>query len=396
MTGIAKKDQPTIWIHAVSVGEVQLVRPLVKRFAEEFASYRIAISTSTDSGYDIARELYKECDVFFAPLDFSWAVSRVFRELKPKLLVLAELEIWPNLLHHANKFGCPVAIVNGRLSEKSFRGYSKIKPLVRRSFSSVTWIGVQNDTYKQRFLDLGAQSSSVVNTGSIKFDNATSSRIADDVVTRRELLQIDHSDLIWVVGSTQHPEEQLMLDAYQQIQADVPNLRMIVVPRHRERFEEVAKRIQSTGLAWDRRTRLDGTTSINPDWKIFLGDSIGELRWWWGMADIGFVGGSFGDRGGQNMIEPCAYGVATSFGPNTKNFRDIVGLLLEKDACKQFKVASEVVPWILEMAHHPERRIEMGKRAASVASEHRGATDRTWQELRKLLTNENDKTTPSK
>lgn len=396
MTGFAKQNQPTIWIHAVSVGEVQLVRPLVQRFAQEFSSYSIAISTSTDSGYDIARELYKDCDVFFAPLDFSWAVSRVFRELQPKLLVLAELEIWPNLLHQAKKVGCPVAIVNGRLSEKSFRGYSKIKPIVRRTLSSVTWVGVQNDTYKQRFLALGARPSSIINTGSIKFDNANSNRIADDVVVRRRLLQIDPTDLIWVVGSTQHPEEQLMLDAYQKLMSDVPNLRMIVVPRHSERFEEVAKRIQSTGLPWDRRTHLDGAKSINPDWKIFLGDSIGELRWWWGMADIGFVGGSFGDRGGQNMIEPCAYGVATSFGPNTKNFRDIVGLLHETDACKQFRDASEVVPWILEMAHHPERRIEMGKRAAHVASEHRGATDRTWHELRKLLSNENDKTTPFK
>lgn len=379
------KSLATIWIHAVSVGEVQLVRPLVQRFAKDFPQYRVAISTSTDSGYDIARELYSEHFVFFAPLDFSWAVSKVFCDLKPKLLVLAELELWPNLLRQAEKSRCPVAIVNGRLSESSFRGYSRLSSIVGRALKSIDWIGAQNATYQERFLALGAQPTRVTVTGSIKFDNASSSRSADEILTRRHLLQIDGTDLIWVVGSTQHPEEQIMLDAFAKLRADLPNLRMILVPRHKERFDEVAKKIQSSGISWDRRSRLNDLNPIRADWQIFLGDSIGELRWWWGMADLGFVGGSFGDRGGQNMIEPCAYGVATSFGPNTKNFRDIVSLLREKNACKQFDSPTEIVPWIKELAHHPELRIEMGKRAAAVASEHRGAIDRTWTELRKLL-----------
>ncbi len=394
-TYLNDKSRPTIWIHAVSVGEIQLVRPLVQRFAADYPQYRIAISTSTDSGYDIARELYTEHFVFFAPLDFSWAVSKVFRDLKPKLLVLAELEVWPNLLRQAEIRGCPVAIVNGRLSESSFRGYSRLSFIVRRALASVDWIGAQNDTYQKRFLSLGAKSSKVSVTGSIKFDNASSTRSADEILDRRKLLQIDGTDLIWVVGSTQHPEEQIILEAFAKLRANLPNLRMILVPRHKERFDDVAKRIQSTGIPWDRRSRLNDSTSINPEWQIFLGDSIGELRWWWGMADIGFVGGSFGDRGGQNMIEPCAFGVATSFGPNTKNFRDIVALLRDKNACKQFEVPSEIVPWVMDMAHHPELRIEMGKRAASVASEHRGATERTWTELRKLLEDEMKKTLPT-
>lgn len=379
------KSVATVWIHAVSVGEVQLVRSVVQRFAKDFPQYRIAISTSTDSGFDIARELYSEHFVFFAPLDFSWAVSNVFRDLKPKLLVLTELELWPNWLRQAEKSLCPVAIVNGRLSETSFRGYSRLSYIVRRALSRINWIGAQNATYRERFVALGAEPSGVTVTGSIKFDNASSSRSAEEILVRRQLLQIDGTDLIWVVGSTQHPEEQIMLEAFAKLRADLPNLRMILVPRHRERFEEVAKQIQSTGIPWDRRSRLNDSNPIRPDWQIFLGDSIGELKWWWGMADIGFVGGSFGDRGGQNMIEPCAYGVATSFGPNTKNFRDIVALLRDKNACRQFESPAEIVPWIKELAHHPELRIDMGKRAAAVASEHRGAIDRTWTELRKLL-----------
>ncbi|MFN7290984.1 MAG: 3-deoxy-D-manno-octulosonic acid transferase [Pirellula sp.] len=395
ITCLTDKSRPTIWIHAVSVGEVQLVRPLVQRFATDFPQYRIAISTSTDSGYDIACELYREHFVFFAPLDFSWAVSRAFRDLKPKLLVLAELEVWPNWIRQAITSGCPVAIVNGRLSESSFRGYSRLALIVRPTLASVAWIGVQNETYKQRFLSLGAESSRVTITGSIKFDNASSSRSADEILFRRQLIQIDSTDLVWVVGSTQNPEEQLMLEAFAKLRPEIPNLRMIIVPRHKERFEEVAKKIESTGIPWDRRSRLNESNQISSDWQVFLGDSIGELRWWWGMADIGFVGGSFGDRGGQNMIEPCAFGVATSFGPNTKNFRDIVRLLRDKDACKQFENPAEIVPWVMEMAHHPELRIEMGKRAALVATEHRGATERTMTELRKLLEGEMKKTPPT-
>lgn len=382
---LIEKHHASIWIHAVSVGEVQLVRPLVQRFARDFPQYRIAISSSTDSGYDIAKELYSDHFVFFAPLDFSWSVSNVFRDLNPKLLVLAELELWPNLLRQAERSRCPVAIVNGRLSEASFRGYSRLSFIVRRALRRINWIGAQNASYQERFLALGAEPSCVAVTGSIKFDNASSSRSAPEILTRRQLLQIDGTDLIWVVGSTQHPEEQIMLEAFAKLRADLPNLRMILVPRHKERFEEVAKKIQSTGIPWDRRSRVNDSNPIQPDWQIFLGDSIGELRWWWGMADLGFVGGSFGDRGGQNMIEPCAYGVATSFGPNTKNFRDIVGLLREKNACRQFDSPAEIVPWIKELAHHPELRIEMGKRAAAVASEHRGAIERTWTELQKLL-----------
>jgi len=374
-----------IWIHAVSVGEVQLVRPLVKRFAEHFTQFRIVVSVSTDSGYDIARELYPEHLVIFAPLDFSWAVSNAFRRLRPKLLVLAELELWPNLLRQANRSGCPVAIVNGRLSEKSFLGYRKIAFLVKRALDSMSWIGVQNEAYRSRFVALGANPEIVSITGSIKFDNAASSRDAAEIMERRELLGIESTDLIWVVGSTQHPEEQIMLEIFAKLRQEIPNLRMILVPRHRERFDEVAAQIQTSNLPWDRRSRLQAQNPIREDWQVFLGDSIGELRWWWGMADLGFVGGSFGDRGGQNMIEPCAYGVATSFGPNTKNFKDIVALLHEKDACKQFAEPSEIIPWIREMAHHPELRISMGKNAAGVAREHRGALERTWGEVVKLV-----------
>lgn len=378
-------ERDLIWIHAVSVGELHLIRPLLQLLARKYPDHEIAISTGTDSGYDFAREIYTKHFVFFAPLDFTWAVSAVFRKLNPRLVILAELEIWPNLVKVAKDRNCPVAIVNGRLSESSFNGYRKVMFFARPVMQSISWIGAQNETYAERFRSLGAEPSRVSVTGNIKFDNAEPRRRCDEVTSRSALLGLQNSDQIWVAGSTQHPEEELILKAFLELHQDFPNLRLLLVPRHKERFEEVAKRISALNIPWDRRSHLDGTTDINPAWRIFLGDSIGELRWWWGLADIGFVGGSFGDRGGQNMIEPCAYGVATSFGPNTKNFRDVVNLLLEERACKQFQDSGEIVPWMRDMLTHPERRKELGLAAAAVAARHRGATERTWSELCKLL-----------
>lgn len=376
---------PSIWVHAVSVGELQLVRPIVERLKIQYPEHDVVISTGTDSGFDLAKNMYKGHLVFFAPLDFTWAVSRVCEKLNPRLIVLAELELWPNLLREAARRNCPVAIVNGRLSEASLRGYKKIAFVIRPAIRSINWIGAQNETYAERFKSLGIEPSRVSITGNIKFDNAEPDRTCEEVTSRRALLGLRNSDQIWVVGSTQHPEEELMLKAFLELHQEFPNLRLLLVPRHRERFEEVAKRIATLNIPWDRRSRLDGTTVVNPAWRIFLGDSIGELRWWWGVADIGFVGGSFGDRGGQNMIEPCAYGVATSFGPNTKNFRDVVNLLLEERACKQFQDSGEILPWVRDMLSHPDRRKELGLAAAAVAARHRGATERTWSELSKLL-----------
>lgn len=205
-----------------------------------------------------------------------------------------------------------------------------------------------------------------------------------EVLERKTLLRISDTDLVWVAGSTQAPEEDLILKTFVELSHPFPNLKLIMVPRHPERFLEVAKLIESTTLRWARRSELPATV-LDPTWKIFLGDSVGELRWWWGLADIGFVGGSFGDRGGQNMIEPCAYGVATCFGPNTKNFADIVKLLLDADAAKELQVASELRPWIESMIVDPNERQRMSKAARETCQSQRGASQRTWEQIEHLL-----------
>lgn len=373
-----------VWLHAVSVGEVQVLRTLVEMLESQRPDLDLAISVTTDSGMQLARKLYSKHYVFFTPFDFSWAMRRAIRCLKPDLIVLAELEIWPNWLLTAEKAGCPVAVMNGRLSERSVRGYARIPLLIRPCMKTIDWVGAQSKTYADRFQKLGVPSQNVVITGNTKFDGAMGNRLDQNVIERKQQLLITDSNLVWVAGSTQAPEEELVLKTFQKLKEQFPGLKLILVPRHAERFEEVAKQIEITGLSWAKRSANPGQVTM-PDWDIFLGDTVGELRWWWGLADIGFVGGSFGDRGGQNMIEPCAYGVATCFGPNTKNFSDIVRLLKEHQACTQLETPEELYPWVKSMLQDSGSRKALATSAIELCKMHRGATQRTWQDLQKFL-----------
>ena len=376
--------QTVVWLHAVSVGEVQILRTLVEQFEKNRPDVRLAISITTDSGMELGRKLFEKHIVFFTPIDFSWAMRKAFQNIHPNLILLAELEVWPNWVSEAKKCGCPIAILNGRLSEKSLRGYLRLGSFVRTTFSRIAWVGAQSNSYAKRFREVGVPENSVSVTGNTKFDGAVGDKKGHEIQALRQLLHLQSSSLVWVAGSTQSPEEELILGVFRSLAQKHASLKLILIPRHPERFNDVAKQIESTGLSWARRSAPLKHLASN-DWRVFLGDSVGELRWWWGLADIGFVGGSFGDRGGQNMIEPCAYGVATCFGPNTKNFSDIVKLLLDDNACQQFQSPEELLPWVESMIVDASRRQQLGLKARETCRKHRGAIDRTWVEIQRLL-----------
>lgn len=377
-------SQCVVWLHAVSVGEVQVLRTLIEIFEVERPDLRLVISVSTDSGMDLALKLFAKHHLFFTPFDFSWSVRRALRVMHPELIVLVELELWPNWLLSAERAGCPVAVINGRLSERSFKGYSRIPYLVRMCMQSIDWVGAQSESVATRFEKLGVLSNRLTITGNVKFDGATGDRSTPEVILRKELLSLTTEHTVFLAGSTQSPEESLVLSTFLQLAHRFPNLKLILVPRHVERFAEVAKAIEASGLPWARRS-TSHTVVTDPNWRIFLGDSVGELRWWWGLANIGFVGGSFGDRGGQNMIEPCAYGVATCFGPNTRNFADIVHLLLEEKACEQLQSPEELRPWVESMLIDSKKRDAMSSQAIQVCQRHRGANSRSWVNLQRFL-----------
>jgi 3-deoxy-D-manno-octulosonic-acid transferase len=373
---VRRGDAPCLWLHAVSVGEVALLEPLLSEFRLRRPDWECAISTTTQTGYRLARERYPQHLVFYAPLDFSWATTNAMRRIRPGLLVLAELELWPNLIAAAQRGGAQVALVNGRLSAQSFRGYRRVRWLLKPVLQKLAVIATQAEEYAERFRQLGGSAARVVVTGSLKFDGAETDRNHPSAVRLRQLAGITGGDIVFLAGSTQAPEEDLAIRTYRQLITSYPELRLILVPRHPERFDEVAVLLDSTGLPWQRRSELaenasDGTA------RILLVDRVGELRWWWASAAIGFVGGSLGPRGGQNMIEPAAYGVATCFGPRTHNFREVVRLLLADDAAVVIQDGDELTEFVRRCLDEPEYGRHLGLPAQKVVMRQLGAAQRT-------------------
>jgi len=381
---IRQGSERCVWLHAVSVGEVNLLGPLLVQLEQQHPDWVYVISTTTKTGFELAKKKYAPRTVFYCPFDFSWAVRTAMKRIRPNLLVLAELELWPNLIWAAKKHGAKVAVVNGRLSDRSFRGYRRIRPLVARLLQSLDSIASQNDEYADRFCQLGARPDTVQRTGSIKFDGAQTDR--DNPKTRQlaDLAGIRPDDIVFLAGSTQEPEEQLVLDVYRGLVPACPQLRLIITPRHPERFQEVAELLERSGVAWQRRSRLEESGG-DPQARVLLVDAIGELGAWWGTARIAFVGGSMGTRGGQNMIEPAAYGAAVSFGPHTSNFRDVVALMLQREAAVVVADREQLAAFVRRCLAEPAFADELGQRARQLVLEQLGAADKTCRLLQSLM-----------
>lgn len=377
-------DAGCIWMHGVSLGEVQLLRPLVEHFDASDSQRRVVLSTSTLTGMQVAKRSLPGTTSFYCPLDFSWAIKQALIRLKPRLIVLGELEVWPHLIGIATARNIPVAVVNGRLSDRSYRGYSRFRGLLQSTFSRLSLVAAQDDTTAQRFRELGVAPDRVYVSGSLKFDNVNADRLHPEVVARRQLVGLKEHHRVVVVGSTQDPEEQAALSAIEQLLPKHPDLKLIVVPRHPERFDEVDQLLRQGSLKVLRRSQIAQSTSAE-DWQVLLVDTVGELKWWWGLAELAMVGGSFGSRGGQNMLEPAAYGAKVAFGPNVSNFREIVRALLEKDAVWQLPSLDALTDWINDSISDPLAGQNRPQRAIELIRSHQGATDRTCGLLESLL-----------
>jgi 3-deoxy-D-manno-octulosonic-acid transferase len=379
-----------LWLHAVSVGEVNLLATLLKEIAAKRPDWECVVSTTTMTGMALAKKKYPQLAVFYCPLDFSWAVRAAMRQLRPDVLVLAELELWPNLIRAAKECGARVAVVNGRLSEHSFRGYRRLRPLVGRLLGQIDLIAVQDETYAGRFRDLGAEEQTLCVTGSMKYDGAETERTNPATTRLRQLAGFADDDIVFLAGSTQEPEEALALAAYRTLSPQWPRLRLVVVPRHPDRFDAVGRLLDESGVAWQRRSRLD-QEGPKADARVLLVDAVGELGAWWGTARIAYVGGSMGSRGGQNMIEPAAYGAAVSFGPNTWNFRDIVATVLAHEAALVVHDGDELTAFVRLALKDPQWAATLGERARSLVKSQLGATRRTVELLAGLVTSQAEK-----
>lgn len=373
-------QRPCLWLHAVSVGEVNLLGSLLKQIAQERPGWECVISTTTMTGMACARKKYPHLTVFYCPLDFSWAVRRAMRLIRPDVLVLAELELWPNLIRAAGEIDARVAVINGRLGERSFRGYRRLRPLVAAVLRQIDVVAAQDNTIAERFRQLGTPADALKITGSMKYDGAETDRQNANTQRLRCLAGIAEDDLVLLAGSTQEPEEAVLIDVYRQLVPQWPALRLVLVPRHPDRFDAVGRLLEQSGLAWQRRSRLEAD-GPQPHARILLVDAVGELGGWWGTSQIGFVGGSLGNRGGQNMIEPAAYGTAVCFGPNTWNFRDIVATMLAHDAAVVVRDGAELTAFMRRCLEDPAYRAALGGRAQTLVASQQGATQRTLELL---------------
>ena len=369
--------QPVIWIHGVSLGEINAARMLVAEMHGQLPDFRIVISSTTATGMAAARRLFAPGHkVFRWPMDFTWCVRRALNRLRPDLVVLMEGEAWPNFLAACNRRDIPAVIVNGRMSpNKGYPRYKKLGRFAAKLFNRLTAIGVQDEVYAERFIELGVAAEKVHLTGMMKFDSIP---VADSVGGQDELaaaLGLGGDDTLLVAGGTGPGEESILLESFTALREDFPDLRMAIVPRKPERFDEVAILISEAGFRCIRRTlRPDGQKDeLSPD-AVILGDTMGELRKFYAIAKVVFVGRSLVPMGRSDMIEPAALGKPTCFGPHTFNFPQAERLC--KHGCTSVadgaQLTEQIRRWLAESAAAEAD----GKRAQQYVRTQQGATRR--------------------
>ena len=315
--------QPVIWIHGVSLGEVNAIVSLTAELHSQLPDYRVVVSSTTDTGMAAARRLFAPDHLVFAwPMDFSLAVTRALNRMRPDLVVLMEGEVWPNFLRVCRRRGVPVVVVNGRLSaDKGYPRYRKLGPLARRLFEPLAAIGVQEEAYAERFRSLGVPADKLHVTGMMKFDTAQIAERLDGAAEMAAALGIRADQQLVVAGATGPGEEQMVLEFWPRLKQRHPRARLAIVPRKPERFEEAARLLAAAGVQVVRRSqRPDGAVGEVPADSVILGDTMGELRKLYSLAACIFVGRSLVPMGGSDMIEAAALGRATAFGPHTFNF----------------------------------------------------------------------------
>ena len=375
-----------IWIHAVSVGEVLAAKCLISALQKTDIRLPIVLSTITITGQSLAKqEVPGTAAIFYFPFDWNNCVRRFFEKFQPRAVILIETEIWPNFVRVCSQRGVPIFVANGRLSEKSFARYSRIKRFMRDILRRFERIGVQTHEDRRRFLELGAIDEQVKVTGNLKFDFPS-----PDLKGQGELLAwiqralaLDSESPVIVIGSSMKGEEAFFLKAFCQVQHEVPEARLILAPRHPERFAEVATLLRESGIPFLRRTQDNGAESV-PGARILLLDTIGELRAVYSIASVAVIGGSFLPFGGHNLLEPAALGKAIVFGPEMGNFKEMSRLFLHEHAARQSSIDT-LAGALTELLQNPKARNLLGHRALSTFRQNQGATQNTLDFLKSTI-----------
>lgn len=378
--GALSEDCP-VWIHAVSVGEVQAAVPLVRRILERYPGLRVLVTTTTPTGSERVRAAFGvEVEHVYAAYDLPGAVGRFLDRVRPRLAVFMETELWPNTLRICAERSIPVVLANARLSERSARGYARFPGVVGPMLGRIGAIAAQARPDADRFLALGVPGERVQVTGSLKFDVPLPASLREQAEALRRQWGVDRS--VWVAASTHEGEEKRVLEAFDRLLQHCPGSLLVLVPRHPERFARVLALARRKGFRVVQRTRAgeDATQA-----QVFLGDTMGELPLFFAAADVAFVGGSLVPTGGHNLLEPAVLGVPVLFGPHVFNFAEVSSMLMERGAGRQVRGARELAALVCELFQDPDRRHAMGESGREVVVENRGALERLTAVLEPYL-----------
>jgi 3-deoxy-D-manno-octulosonic-acid transferase len=379
--------EESIWIHAVSVGEALTARALAADLKTRYPRLRLFLSTTTIAGQQVARQNLSNVDaVFYFPFDWTFIVRRTLDLVRPRLFIMMETEIWPNLLHECRRRGIRTAMINGRISSRSYPRYRMIRPFIRRVLADVDRFCVQSEESARRLADLGADSAHVSVTGSLKFDSLELPATTSHGRPRERVLrffQLSTNRTVVVAGSTLRGEEAAVLHAFAPIKATMPGALAVLAPRHPERFSEVERLSRDAGFVTIRRSDLP--IDAEPRADVVVLDTIGELAQVYQLATVAFVGGSLVDHGGHNILEPAIFGKPIVFGPNMQNFKEIADAFLSNDAAIQVRSERELDDALLTLATDPVRRARLGAAARALVIANRGAKTKTLEVIGELL-----------
>ena len=398
------KGKEIIWVHAVSVGEVMAARMLCEDILAKISGRKLVISTITKTGNDMARRLFGgRAEILYLPVDLSFVTDGVFDKIRPELFVIVETEIWPNLVISLKKRGIPIVMVNGRISPLSFRRYIKIRFFIKGVLEKITLFCMQTSDYAERIKKMGAPADRVVVTGNMKFDAAGSVSTALDVDTIRHDLGLKNDEPLFIAGSTHRPEEGIVLRVYKRLVRDIPNLRLLIAPRHIERVSEVEAVIRRAGFA-PLRISMITQYAIRPSTSLGAGntpfdlaqgrqyktpvlllDTMGRLGQIYSIGTVVFMGGSLMRKGGQNILEPAVFSKPTIFGPHMFNFKDIKDAFLNEDAACMVKDENGLSRTAGLLLNNEEMRKDLGSRASALIRKNRGATQRNTEEILKII-----------
>lgn len=368
--GFAPRTSGTVvWVHAVSVGETIAAAPMVRRLLARNPGITILMTAMTDTGLAQARKMFgDQVQYAYAPYDTPGAIRRFLDRTTPRILVIMETEIWPNMIRQCQARRVPVFLINARLSERSACGYERVRGLAAPIMRSISWVAAQAEKDADRFRRIGVAPERVAVTGSVKFDVD----IPDDVRAEAKALRQALAERpVWIAGSTHGREDGQLLAAHGKVLVDHPDALLILVPRHPDRFELVAEEVLGEGLSLARRSRKDDPAGA----QVYLGDTMGELMMLYGASDLAFVGGSLIERGGHNPLEPAGWGIPVFSGPHTFNFETIYQSLLNDRGVKLVTGADDLAAHVSSLFHDSQQRQAIGQRALEVVNRNRGALD---------------------